>query len=101
MTALSPKALRIIESGLNLMPDRNARTAWTQWIGTHPTPQSCEEPLPPSVLSAALAALEVKVQDLMRLRKAAPDDETFYFDNDISYVKAIESTLIRTSRLGT
>jgi hypothetical protein len=100
MNALSPRALRFIEAGLDLIPDSNAKSTWAEWVGTHPTPQIYEEPLPEPILGAALAALEVEADDLERLRAHAPDEEAFYFDNDISYVRAIEGTLMRTRRLG-
>ena len=99
MITLSPKALRFIEAGLNLIPDPSARSAWVEWACGRSITTLSKAPLPAHLLNAALTALECKVQDLRQQRAQACEDDIFNFDNDISFVTAIETTLLRAEGL--
>jgi hypothetical protein len=103
MIVLSKKARRFIELGAHRLPDRDLKAAWWEWSAQHPLPQGSyltqeKESLPDTVLDAAIAALDMQIQDLQDLRSKAGEDEVYEFDNDISYILAIESSLKASRR---
>jgi hypothetical protein len=100
MTVLSKKARHFIESGVRLLPDNQARAVWGEWSKSHPIPKGSfrtqeDEPFPRDVLDAAIAALSVKMQDHIRRRGEASEDDAYEFDNDLSYMHLIEADLVK------
>jgi hypothetical protein len=98
MIVLSKKARRLIELGAHRLSNRELKAAWWEWSAQHPMPQGSyltqeNENLPEAVLDAAIAALEMQIQDLKDLRSKAGEEEVYEFDNDISYILAVESSL--------
>ena len=100
MTVLSKRARRFIDAGVLLLTDSPTKAAWGEWSKSHPVPKGSfrtqeDEPFPRGVLDAAIAALSLKRQDLIRRRDEAGGDDTCEFENDISYVHFIEVDLAK------
>jgi hypothetical protein len=105
MTVLSKKARHLIESGVTLLADQDAIAAWGKWSATHPIPKGSfltqeDDTFPPAVLEAAIAALSVKMEELIRCREAAAEDDAYEFENDLSYAHLIVASLAKAKEAG-
>ena len=103
MKLFSPKARRLLDRAVALLPDPQQRESWRAWSIAHPNARRAGEPLedglgriPSDVAAFGLAALAMLASDLKRTRESGKlaDDELALVENDLSFIDTVESLLI-------
>ena len=100
MVLFSPKARRMLDAAVRLLPEPSDQGRWRDWAATHTevrVPGGPEDdgtgPIARSVAIIALAALDRMERRLSSERDRAPEDDRFVYDNDIGLLHTIRRML--------
>ncbi|MGO9611368.1 MAG: hypothetical protein ACLPT4_17260 [Verrucomicrobiia bacterium] len=107
MVLFSPKARRLLDEAVRLLPDPTQRERWRGWATAHQNTRIPDGPanddtgpLPEPIADIASAALAAMVRrlDVERRSGRVAEDDLYVLDNDISLARLIQRMIDEDQR---
>jgi hypothetical protein len=106
MMLFSPKARRMLDQAVGLLPNQSQRDLWRDWASAHPHARQPSgprndggPPMPEHIFAIASVALDAMQDRLLALQAESTEHDVYVIDNDLSQLKAIRVTLDEDRRV--